>query len=108
MGAVDLDEAFAVQSLICLDTWGIDPAILNTRGGAITFGHPSVPPEVAFFGTLAKVLRADRHRWGVATLYIGVGQGLAVLENMQVVRPGTERPSPNWSCAPSTGQLAAR
>ena len=47
VGAVELNEAFAVQSLACLDAWKIDPAIVNTRGGAIAIGHPSAPPALA-------------------------------------------------------------
>ena len=40
VGAVELNEAFAVQSLACVDAWGIDPEIVNVRGGAIAIGHP--------------------------------------------------------------------
>jgi len=83
VGAVELNEAFAVQSLACLDAWGIDPEIVNTRGGAIAIGHPLGASGGRILGTLAKVMRADGHRWGVAAICIGVGQGLAVvLENV--------------------------
>ncbi|RNM17023.1 thiolase family protein [Nocardioides pocheonensis] len=82
VGAVELNEAFAVQSLACVDAWGIDPEIVNTRGGAIAIGHPLGASGGRILGTLAKVLREDGHRWGVAAICIGVGQGLAVvLEN---------------------------
>ena len=82
VGAVELNEAFAVQSLACVDAWGIDPAIVNTRGGAIAIGHPLGASGGRILGTLAKVMREDGHRWGVAAICIGVGQGLAVvLEN---------------------------
>jgi acetyl-CoA acyltransferase len=82
VGAVELNEAFAVQSLACLDAWPIDPEIVNTRGGAIAIGHPLGASGARILGTLAAVLRADGHRWGVAAICIGVGQGLAVvLEN---------------------------
>ncbi len=82
VGAVELNEAFAVQSLVCVDAWGIDPAIVNTRGGAIAIGHPLGASGGRILGTLAKVMREDGHRWGVAAICIGVGQGLAVvLEN---------------------------
>ena len=82
VGAVELNEAFAVQSLVCLNAWKIDPEIVNTRGGAIALGHPLGASGGRILGTLAKVLRADGHRWGVAAICIGVGQGLAVvLEN---------------------------
>jgi acetyl-CoA acyltransferase len=82
VGAVELNEAFAVQSLACLDAWPIDPEIVNTRGGAIAIGHPLGASGGRILGTLAAVMKADGHRWGVAAICIGVGQGLAVvLEN---------------------------
>jgi acetyl-CoA acyltransferase len=83
VGAVELNEAFAVQSLACVDAWKVDPEIVNTRGGAIAIGHPLGASGGRIIGTLAKVLREDGHRWGVAAICIGVGQGLAVvLENV--------------------------
>jgi acetyl-CoA acyltransferase len=83
VGAVELNEAFAVQSLACVDAWGIDPALVNTKGGAIAIGHPLGASGARVLGTLAKVLVERRERWGVAAICIGVGQGLAVvLENV--------------------------
>ena len=83
VGAVELNEAFAVQSLACLDAWKVDPEIVNTRGGAIAIGHPLGASGGRILGTLAGVLRERRERWGVAAICIGVGQGLAVvLENV--------------------------
>jgi acetyl-CoA acetyltransferase family protein len=83
VGAVELNEAFAVQSLACIDAWGIDREIVNSRGGAIAIGHPLGASGGRILGTLAKVLREDGQRWGVAAICIGVGQGLAVvLENL--------------------------
>jgi acetyl-CoA acyltransferase len=83
VGAVELNEAFAVQSLACVDAWKVDPEIVNTRGGAIAIGHPLGASGGRILGTLAKVLRDGGHRWGVAAICIGVGQGLAVvLENV--------------------------
>ena len=82
VGAVELNEAFAVQSLACVDAWPIDPEIVNTRGGAIAIGHPLGASGGRVVGTLIAVLRERRERWGVAAICIGVGQGLAmVLEN---------------------------
>ncbi|MBO4252357.1 thiolase family protein [Streptomyces griseorubiginosus] len=82
VGAVELNEAFAVQSLACLDAWKIDPAIVNQKGGAIAIGHPLGASGGRILATLAKVLRETRQRYGVAAICIGVGQGLAVvLEN---------------------------
>jgi acetyl-CoA acetyltransferase family protein len=83
VGAVELNEAFAVQSLACLDAWQIDPAIVNTRGGAIAIGHPLGASGARVISTLAQVLVERHERWGVAAICIGVGQGLAVvLENI--------------------------
>ena len=82
VGAVELNEAFAVQSLACVDAWGVDPEIVNTRGGAIALGHPLGASGARILGTLAHVLRERDQRWGVAAICIGVGQALAVvLEN---------------------------
>ncbi|MEV6302913.1 thiolase family protein [Actinoplanes sp. NPDC051861] len=82
VGAVELNEAFAVQSLACVDAWGVDPEIVNTRGGAIAIGHPLGASGARILGTLAHVLRERNQRWGVAAICIGVGQALAVvLEN---------------------------
>lgn len=85
VGAVELNEAFAVQSLACLDAWKIDPALVNQKGGAIAIGHPLGASGGRILATLAKVLRETRQRYGVAAICIGVGQGLAVvLENCDV------------------------
>ncbi|MCR1784162.1 thiolase family protein [Nocardioides carbamazepini] len=86
VGAVELNEAFAVQSLACVDAWLadglVDAEIVNQRGGAIALGHPLGASGGRLIGTLAKVLRETGRRWGVAGICIGVGQGLAVvLEN---------------------------
>lgn len=86
VGVVELNEAFAVQSLACVDAWlalGLrDPEVVNTRGGAIALGHPLGASGGRVLGTLAAAMRADGHRWGLAAICIGVGQGLAVvLEN---------------------------
>ncbi|MCX4853437.1 thiolase family protein [Streptomyces canus] len=85
VGAVELNEAFAVQSLACVDAWKIDPAIVNQKGGAIAIGHPLGASGGRVLATLAKVLRETGQRYGVAAICIGVGQGLAVvLENCAV------------------------
>jgi acetyl-CoA acetyltransferase family protein len=79
---VELNEAFAVQSLACVDLWGIDPGIVNTKGGAIAIGHPLGASGGRILGTLAARLHETGDRWGVAAICIGVGQALAVvLEN---------------------------
>lgn len=83
VGAVELNEAFAVQSLACIDAWKIDPKLVNAKGGAIAIGHPLGASGGRILGTLAKRLTQSGERWGVAAICIGVGQGLAVvLENV--------------------------
>lgn len=62
VGTVEPKEAFAVQSLACIDGWKIDPDIVNTRGGAIAIGH-LLGASGALLGTLAEVLRGDKLRW---------------------------------------------
>ena len=82
VGAVELNEAFAAQSVACIKAWNIDPAIVNTQGGAIAIGHPLGASGTRILGTLARSLLQTGRRWGVAAICIGVGQGLAVvLEN---------------------------
>jgi acetyl-CoA acetyltransferase family protein len=82
VGAVELNEAFAAQSVACVKAWGVDPAIINAYGGAIAIGHPLGASGTRILGTLAKTLVSMGERWGVAAICIGVGQGLAVvLEN---------------------------
>ncbi|MEV4247438.1 thiolase family protein [Streptosporangium canum] len=83
VGAVELNEAFAVQSLACVDAWRVDPEIVNVKGGAIAIGHPLGASGARILGTLARVLVARGERYGVAAICIGVGQALAVvLENV--------------------------
>jgi acetyl-CoA acyltransferase len=82
VAAVELNEAFAVQSLACVDAWaeqGLDPAAVNTKGGAIALGHPLGASGGRVLGTLAARLRESGDRWGVAAICIGVGQALAVV-----------------------------
>ncbi|WP_225634584.1 thiolase family protein [Streptomyces solaniscabiei] len=83
VSAVELNEAFAVQALACVDAWGIDPEIVNTKGGAIALGHPLGASGGRLIATLAHRLKRSGGRWGVAAICIGVGQALAVvLENV--------------------------
>ncbi len=83
VAAVELNEAFAAQSLACTDAWGVDLDIVNAWGGAIAIGHPLGASGARILGTLARRLQESGERWGVAAICIGVGQGLAVvLENV--------------------------
>ena len=77
---VELNEAFASQSLSCLAGWPeLDPEKVNVRGGAIAIGHPLGASGARVVGRVVKELRASGGRYGLAALCIGVGQGLAVV-----------------------------
>jgi acetyl-CoA acetyltransferase family protein len=77
---VELNEAFASQSLACLAGWPeLDPEKLNVRGGAIAVGHPLGASGARILGRLAHELRARGGGVGLAAICIGVGQGLAVV-----------------------------
>jgi acetyl-CoA acyltransferase len=85
VAAVELNEAFAAQSLACIDAWHVDPAIVNRHGGALAIGHPLGASGTRILGSLVRDLERSRERWGVAVICIGVGQGLAVVvENVTV------------------------
>ena len=76
----ELNEAFASQSLACLKGWPeLDPERLNVNGGAIALGHPLGASGVRILATLVHELRRRGGGWGLATICIGVGQGLAVV-----------------------------
>ncbi|SFE38065.1 acetyl-CoA acyltransferase [Actinopolyspora alba] len=78
--AVELNEAFASQSLACLAEWPeLDPEIVNQRGGAIALGHPLGASGARILTSLAHQLRRAGGGWGLAAICIGVGQGLAVV-----------------------------
>lgn len=80
LSAVELNEAFAAQSLACVRSWkGLDPDIVNPNGGAIAIGHPLGASGARVIGSLAHQLRRRGGGWGLAALCIGVGQGLAVV-----------------------------
>jgi acetyl-CoA acyltransferase len=77
---VELNEAFASQSLACLAGWpGLDPGKVNVRGGAIAIGHPLGASGARVLGRVAHGLGQGGGRYGLATLCIGVGQGLAMV-----------------------------
>ncbi|MBV9049251.1 MAG: thiolase family protein [Solirubrobacterales bacterium] len=78
--AVELNEAFASQSLACLAGWPeLDPEKVNVRGGAIAIGHPLGASGARVLGRLAHELHDRGGGYGVATLCIGVGQGIAMV-----------------------------
>jgi acetyl-CoA acyltransferase len=80
VAVVELNEAFASQSLADIGQWkGLDPENVNPHGGAIALGHPLGASGVRILGGLAHELKRRGGGYGVATLCIGVGQGLAVV-----------------------------
>jgi acetyl-CoA acetyltransferase family protein len=82
--AVELNEAFASQSLACMKGWpDLDPEKLNMSGGSVAIGHPLGASGTRVLGRVIHELRARGGRYGVATLCIGVGQGLAMVVDAQ-------------------------
>jgi len=80
LSVLELNEAFAAQVLGCVAEWPeFDPAILNPQGGAIALGHPLGASGARLAGTVAHQLARRGTGVGVATLCIGVGQGLALV-----------------------------
>jgi acetyl-CoA acetyltransferase family protein len=80
LAAVELNEAFAAQALACLAQWPeLDPAVVNPTGGAIALGHPIGCSWARIVTTLAHELHRRGGGWGLATMCIGVGQGIAVV-----------------------------
>jgi acetyl-CoA acyltransferase len=77
---VELNEAFAAQTLACLKCWTeLDPELLNIHGGAIAYGHPIAASGARILGSLARELKRRGGGYGLATICIGVGQGLAIV-----------------------------
>jgi 3-oxoadipyl-CoA thiolase len=76
---IELNEAFAAQVLACVGELGIDEERLNVNGGAIALGHPLGCSGARLTTTLVRELRRRGGRYGIATLCVGVGQGLATV-----------------------------
>ncbi|MBD8478860.1 thiolase family protein [Microbacterium sp. CFBP 8794] len=79
LGAVELNEAFASQSLACMRRLGLDPEIVNADGGAIALGHPLGSSGSRLLVTLLGRLERENARYGLATMCVGVGQGTAMI-----------------------------
>jgi len=76
---IELNEAFAAQALPCIRELGLDPARVNVSGGAIALGHPLGASGARIATTLIHALRRTGGRFGLATMCIGVGQGIAAV-----------------------------
>jgi len=76
---VELNEAFASQAVACIRELGLDPARVNVDGGAIAIGHPLGASGGRLIATLVHALRRTGGRYGLASMCIGVGQGIATI-----------------------------
>jgi acetyl-CoA acetyltransferase len=76
---VELNEAFASQSVVCMDELGLDPGKVNVNGGAIALGHPLGASGARLVTMLVHELNRRGGRYGLATMCIGVGQGIATV-----------------------------
>jgi 3-oxoadipyl-CoA thiolase len=79
IGLVELNEAFAAQSLACIRELGLNPEIVNVNGGAIALGHPLGASGTRISATLIHEMRKRSIQYGLATMCVGVGQGAAVI-----------------------------
>jgi 3-oxoadipyl-CoA thiolase len=76
---VELNEAFAVQALVCMQELGLDPTRINVNGGSIAIGHPLGCSGVRISTTLVHEMKRREMRYALATMCVGVGQGAAVV-----------------------------
>jgi acetyl-CoA C-acetyltransferase len=79
LGLVELNEAFASQSIACMRDLKLDPNIINVNGGAIAIGHPLGGSGARISTTLIHEMQKRNVRYGLATMCIGVGQGVALV-----------------------------
>jgi 3-oxoadipyl-CoA thiolase len=79
IGLVELNEAFASQSIACIKELGLDAGIVNVNGGAIALGHPLGCSGVRISATLLHEMKRRGVKYGLATMCVGVGQGAAVI-----------------------------
>jgi acetyl-CoA acetyltransferase family protein len=83
MDCIEVNEAFASQVIACVRDLDLDPQRVNPNGGAIALGHPLGASGVRIIATLVHELARRKARYGLATMCIGVGQGIAtVVENL--------------------------
>jgi 3-oxo-5,6-didehydrosuberyl-CoA/3-oxoadipyl-CoA thiolase len=83
MDLIELNEAFAAQSLGCIQELGLDQSKVNVNGGAIAFGHPLGASGARILTTLLYEMKKRDSKYGLATMCVGVGQGIAtIIENI--------------------------
>jgi 3-oxoadipyl-CoA thiolase len=89
---IELNEAFASQAIACIRELGLDPARVNIYGGGIALGHPLGASGARILTTLVHALRRTGGRYGLATMCVGVGQGIAmVVETVRSQESGVRR-----------------
>ena len=95
MGVVELNEAFASQSLACVQDLELDKKIVNLDGGAIALGHPLGATGARITGKAAQLLKREGKKYALATQCIGLGQGIAqylkqfnMIKNVTVIGAG--------------------
>lgn len=76
---IELNEAFASQSLACIQQLALDPTRVNVNGGAIAFGHPLGASGARILTTLLYEMKRREARFGLATMCVGVGQGISTI-----------------------------
>lgn len=79
MDVIELNEAFAAQAVPCIAELELDPERVNVNGGAIALGHPLGASGARLVVTLAHELAFGSHKRGLASMCIGVGQGIATI-----------------------------
>ena len=79
IGSIELNEAFATQSIACIRRLGLDESRVNADGGAIALGHPLGSSGSRLLVTLLGRMEREGSRYGLATMCVGVGQGAAVI-----------------------------
>jgi len=79
IGLAELNEAFAAQSIPCIRELGLNPEIVNVNGGAIAIGHPLGSTGARIFTTLVHEMKRRDVRYGLVSMCIGVGQGIATI-----------------------------
>jgi 3-oxo-5,6-didehydrosuberyl-CoA/3-oxoadipyl-CoA thiolase len=75
----ELNEAFASQSLACIKELGADSERVNVNGGAIAFGHPLGASGARILTTLLHEMKRRNSKYGLATMCVGVGQGISTI-----------------------------
>ncbi len=89
LDAIEINEAFAAQAIACMRELEFDPERTNANGGAIALGHPLGASGARIATTLLYELQRRKGRYGLATMCIGVGQGIATVFERVELKAGT-------------------